>query len=47
MKYKYISQWSSELQPSLIQVIKTTLSYMLHHSFEWKMFHWSYNSKGW
>lgn len=47
MKYKYMSQWSGEVQPSLVDAIRTIMSYILHYPFEWKMFHWRYNSKGW
>ena len=47
MKYKYMSQWSGELQPNLITAIKETIGFIRYYPFEWKMLHWKYNKKGW
>ena len=47
MKYKYISNWSGELQPNILNVIKETFNYIINYSFEWKMLSWKFNEKGW
>ena len=47
MKYRYMSNWSGELQPNLLTVIRETISNMKGYPFEWKMLSWNYNRKGW
>ena len=47
MKYKYMSQWSGELQPDLFKVLKETIGFIKHYSFEWKMLYWKFNKNGW
>ena len=47
MKYKYQSNWSGELQPNLLSVIKTTYHYINNYPFEFKMVSWGYRKQGW
>lgn len=47
MKYRYMSQWSGELAPTLRKVIKETINNIRGYPFEWSMLYWSYNKKGW
>lgn len=46
-KYKYMSNWSGELQPTLLKVIKETINSMKNYPFEWSMLCWQYNKNGW
>ena len=46
-KYKYMSNWSGELQPTLFKVIKETIHNMRGYPFEWSMLSWRYNKNGW
>ena len=47
MKYKYMSNWSGEIVTNLFEAIKASLLYAKDYPFEWKMFDWKYNKKGW
>lgn len=47
LKYKYMSSWSGELQPTLFKVIKETINNMKGYPFEWLMLSWRYNKNGW
>ena len=42
-----MSQWSGEIQPTLLCAMKETIGYIKHFPFEWKMLYWKYNSRGW
>lgn len=46
--YKYQSNYMGELLPTLKEVIKATYCYIRYiKPFEFKMFSWAYNRKGW
>lgn len=42
-----MSNWTGELQPNLLTVIRETINNMKGHRFNWLMLSWKYNRKGW
>ena len=47
MKYRYQSNFTGEILPTLKDVIKATYYYIKSYPFEFKMLSWSYRKQGW